>query len=193
MFFGPFLVLIPDLTFKQLSYIGFPSPIEEIRKRLNDPAFIKFVTPVETKHDLESSFVKKIDHELKTVFKDMKKKKVKDVNHSRASLLMNSIVANDTVTTVQNTKSACNNNLLDKSKIIQQNEIIKKEKIIENLFQVDEYKVKEFKDKVNQRDSKIKECKFKNHNEDIKISETKETLPIVEIRRISVSKNVNFY
>jgi len=106
---------------------------------------------------------------------------------------MNSMVANDTVTTVQNTKSACNNNLLDKSKIIQQNEIIKKEKIIENLFQVDEYKVKEFKDKVNQRDSKIKECKFKNHNEDIKISETKETLPIVEIRRISVSKNVNFY
>ena len=84
---APAIVMLPDLTFKQIGYLGFPSPIDEIMKRLMDPVFIKFVTPVENKHNLEFSFVEKIDLVFKKMIQEVKSRKERNLNNSSESFI----------------------------------------------------------------------------------------------------------
>jgi phospholipid-transporting ATPase len=75
---GPFLALVPDMTFKQIFYASWPNPTDYIKQHLRDPLFLSMIN-VEESHSImfNSPEARKAEKVLKEILKKAREHKLK--------------------------------------------------------------------------------------------------------------------
>jgi len=80
---APFLVLIPDIVFKMLFYLGYPNPSEYITQHLKDDEIIKIIEEEESKVDkLFTAEFKECDKMIQLILQKARKAKQSIFNDS---------------------------------------------------------------------------------------------------------------